>query len=113
MAEEGKARAPQSRWHWHGNHPAPIQFDARRRPPESVNHGRNSGICYPHQRQALFDRPQARQCKVLVRPGTASESAIICQIDKHVGARARACAIGKNGFISNQWVQAPAIGQGN
>ena len=35
MAEEGKARAPQSRWQGHGNRPALIQFDARRRPPEA------------------------------------------------------------------------------
>ena len=53
----------------------------------------------PHQRQALFDRPQARQSKVLVRPALR-EPTIICQIDKHVGARAGACAIGKNSFIA-------------
>ena len=42
---------------------------------------------------------------------TAPEPAIICQIDKHVGARAGVSAIGKNSFIANQRMQAPTVGQ--
>ena len=69
----------------------------------TVNHAGNSCIRHPNDRQAFFDSPQPRLCKMLMRACGLAKPGIITEREDHVRTLAiRSDKIRKNHFITNQ-----------